>query len=318
LAKQISNNFVEDLQSRIAMLEKNIEVLRSNEYFLNEVINKAGDPIFVKDNQSKIILANDAFCKLFNISKALVIGKTLAEKVPINEQEHFLYVDRQVLTDGIKNTCEETLTLDGHATKTIITTKTRYQSEQGEYFLIGVIQDITKRKALENELNKRANTDYLTGINNRGQFITLASKEITRTIRYKNDLSLLMMDVDFFKKINDTYGHTAGDTVLIKLTETCNQHLRENDILGRMGGEEFAILLPQTTIENAVNVGEHLRRLVDELRIFVDGYDKPIKFTVSIGISTLKSDINNLDALLYSADNALYKAKKSGRNHVCI
>lgn len=307
---------IEEMQAQQLLLEKENAALRSNQKFLNEVIDKAGDPIFVKDKQSKIILANESFCKIFDVSKTDVIGKTLAEKVPEDEIEHFFKVDRQVLASGIKNTCEETLTVEGGPTKTIITTKTRYIDEHGNYFLIGVIRDITERKVLENKLNQKANTDHLTGVNNRGQFIELATLELSRAIRYQNELSLLMMDIDLFKNINDTHGHIAGDAVLRKLAQVCEHHLRENDILGRIGGEEFAAMLPQTSLESAANVAEHLRSLIEGLSVFDDESGATINFTVSIGVSSLKPDVNTLEAMFHQADKALYKAKNNGRNKV--
>lgn len=318
LSAQELQKIIEEMQAQQLKLEMENAALRNNQKFLHEVIDKAGDPIFVKDKQSKIILANESFCKIFDVSKTDVIGKTLAEKVPKKEQEHFFKIDRQVLADGIKNTCEETLTLNGGETKTIITTKTRYIDEHGEYFLIGVIRDITERKALEVELNKRANTDHLTGINNRGQFMALASQEISRAIRYKNALSLVMMDIDFFKKINDQHGHIAGDAVLAKLSEVCSQNLRKNDILGRIGGEEFAALLPQTNISNALNVAENLRQLIEDITVVDEVSGAIINFAVSIGVSCLTSEQDTLESLLSNADKALYKAKNNGRNQVQV
>ena len=171
---------IEVMQIRQVQLENEIDALRNNQKFLHELIDKAGDPMLLVKHQPKRYLKK--------------------------EQEHFFKIDRQVLADAIKNTCEETLTLNGGETKTIITTKTRYIDEHGEYFLIGVIRDITERKALEVELNKRANTDHLTGINNRGQLMALASQEISRAIRYKNALSLVMMDIDFLRKLMISMG----------------------------------------------------------------------------------------------------------------
>ena len=130
--------------------------LRMNERYLRNVINTAGDPIFVKDDQSRIILANEAFCTLFETSLDAVLGKTLAENVTPQEREHFLRVDRQVLQDGRESSIEETLTYNGKSTRTILTRKTRYTDENGRHFLVGIINDITNRKQVEERLQLAA------------------------------------------------------------------------------------------------------------------------------------------------------------------
>ena len=148
--------------------------------------------------------------------------------------------------------------------------------------------------------------------------MALASQEISRSIRYKNALSLIMMDIDFFKRINDLHGHIAGDAVLTKLSEVCSQNLRKNDILGRIGGEEFAALLPQTNLSNALNVAENLRQLIEDITVIDEVSGATINFAVSIGVSCLISEQDTLESLLSNADKALYKAKNNGRNQVQV
>lgn len=143
----------------------------------------------------------------------------------------------------------------------------------------------------------------------------LAEVELSRSVRYKNNLSLFMMDIDYFKKVNDTYGHKAGDAVLIMLAEIFRKTLREVDIVGRIGGEEFAVLLPETDKEMAVEVGERLRVNIESSKVSIEN-GQPINFTVSIGVTSLKDKDANLDMLLSLADKALYEAKESGRNKV--
>lgn len=183
--------------------------------------------------------------------------------------------------------------------------------------MLGTNIDITDRKLLQIELEKQAHTDYLTGVSNRRHFIEQAELELSRAIRYGNPLSIFMMDIDFFKQINDTYGHNAGDTVLKKLAAVCWQTLREVDIIGRLGGEEFAVLLPETGLEEAIEVAERLRASLANVKIPQEN-SPPLQFTVSIGVLSLASKDGNFDSLLHLADNALYEAKKSGRNKVCI
>lgn len=179
----------------------------------------------------------------------------------------------------------------------------------------GVVMDVTQQKLFEDKLEYQAHFDYLTGVSNRGYFVQQAELEIARAARYKSDLSIGMMDIDHFKQINDTYGHKVGDLVLKKLADICRMTLREVDIIGRIGGEEFALLFPETSIEEANEVAERLRVATASVRIPIES-GLPISFTVSIGISSMTSPDNNLDVLLNLADKGLYAAKTSGRNRV--
>lgn len=183
--------------------------------------------------------------------------------------------------------------------------------------MLGTNIDITERKLLQIELERQAHIDYLTGVSNRRRFMEQAELELNRAIRYGNLLSIFMMDIDFFKQINDTYGHNAGDTVLKKLADVCRHTLREVEIIGRLGGEEFAILMPETGLEKATEVAERLKESLANAKVPQEN-GLPLQFTVSIGVSSLTSKDDNLDILLNLADNALYEAKKSGRDKVCV
>ncbi len=182
--------------------------------------------------------------------------------------------------------------------------------------MIGVHANINSRKLLELELSQKAHIDYLTELNNRGHFMEQAEKELSRSQRYEKDMAIFMMDIDFFKKINDSHGHKVGDIVLRKLADVCRHTLREVDIIGRIGGEEFAILLPETNHAEALEVAERLRQAVADSAVpMKDGL--PVQYTVSIGVSSVASADDNIDMLLSRADKALYQAKLSGRNRVC-
>jgi diguanylate cyclase (GGDEF)-like protein/PAS domain S-box-containing protein len=184
--------------------------------------------------------------------------------------------------------------------------------------LVGTVQDITERKTLEDELMRQAHHDYLTGLSNRGYFMEQGELELSRAIRYEKSLSIFMIDIDFFKQVNDSHGHKVGDSVLKNLAEVCRQALRDFDIVGRVGGEEFAILLPETDKEAAAEVAERLREAIAISKVPLSTGELPLQYTVSIGLASLASKSDNLDVLLNSADKALYEAKNSGRNRVCI
>jgi diguanylate cyclase (GGDEF)-like protein/PAS domain S-box-containing protein len=183
--------------------------------------------------------------------------------------------------------------------------------------MCGIHTDITERKLLEQELIRRAHFDYLTGIYNRGHFMELAEQELARAVRYGKELAVFMMDLDNFKQINDRYGHKVGDAVLKKFALVCQATLRTVDILGRMGGEEFAILLPETDKAMAAEVAERLRASIASALVPLEA-GLPVRFTVSIGVAAMLSRDDNIDLLLSAADQALYQAKNSGRNKVCL
>ena len=184
--------------------------------------------------------------------------------------------------------------------------------------IMEISRDITEHKALLTILELQARQDYLTGLNNRGYFMELAEREIKKASRYGHNFTILMLDIDNFKMINDTYGHKAGDRVLVALADIFRKILRVADIEGRIGGEEFAILLPETGRESAVVVAERLRNLVEDCEILLQDSDTSMRFTVSIGVSAPGSIDYNLDALFSQADDALYRAKHTGRNKVCV
>jgi diguanylate cyclase (GGDEF)-like protein/PAS domain S-box-containing protein len=177
--------------------------------------------------------------------------------------------------------------------------------------------DTTERRAMEQELERQAHTDPLTGAIGRGHFMALAEQELTRSCRYDRPLALLILDIDHFKDVNDTYGHPTGDLALQMLVQTCRQELRDVDILGRLGGEEFCILMPETESEQAFQAAERLRQAISEIEVPLE-QKPPLHFTVSIGITVLGDTDTCISKLLCHADQALYKAKQTGRNKVCM
>ena len=157
--------------------------------------------------------------------------------------------------------------------------------------------------------------DNLTGTYNRRHFFELLEKEWLRVNRYKAPVSILMLDIDHFKTINDTYGHAVGDRVLYRLGRLCQTAIREIDFIGRIGGEEFAICLRETTIEGAIELGE---RLINEIAYteitLLD--QKSINITVSIGAAELTQHDDSVSDIMKEADEALYLAKRNGRNQL--
>jgi two-component system cell cycle response regulator len=175
--------------------------------------------------------------------------------------------------------------------------------------------DITDRKHMERELRRLATTDALTGANNRRRFTEISERELQRCKRYGHPLSVMILDADKFKNVNDTYGHEAGDRVLKTLAEVCKTQLRDVDVFGRFGGEEFTLTFPETTREMAIEAAERLRVALSESPVELDD-GTTIDFTVSIGATVLMDEADTLGIMLQRADAALYQAKENGRNRV--
>ena len=168
---------------------------------------------------------------------------------------------------------------------------------------------------LQTELKLLASTDSMTKLYNR-RYFTKTSKHILDLAKRENqDISLIMLDIDKFKTINDTYGHDVGDEVIISLANELISTQRSSDVVCRFGGEEFVILLPNTPIEGAVHTAENIRKNIENIILEIN--NKQISFTVSIGVSSIKQDETNIEKALKRADEALYSAKENGRNKVC-
>lgn len=163
-------------------------------------------------------------------------------------------------------------------------------------------------------LEKLATIDSLTGLYNRRHFLTLAEAEWSRFQRYQRPLSLLMIDIDHFKSVNDRYGHAVGDQAIISVATACQRGKRGSDVVGRLGGEEFAILLPETDSAQAAVVAERIRQSVADH--FLSVHDVRFKLTISVGAAAATASMSGTDALLRAADQALYQAKNAGRNRV--
>ena len=176
-----------------------------------------------------------------------------------------------------------------------------------------LLQD--KLRATNRELTKLSNTDALTQVFNRRYLMQVMTKEVLRAQRYGTALSLLLIDIDNFKGLNDTYGHQAGDQVLIDLCQRMKAKLRFTDILARYGGEEFAVLLTQIPLINAEKAGEHVRNRIARTPFLIDNQELAV--TVSCGVSSFVSgSCDSVDSLIMEADKALYEAKKQGKNRV--
>lgn len=191
----------------------------------------------------------------------------------------------------------------------------------GHLVRLAIATDITDRKHVEEELlaakkhaEELAQKDELTGLNNRRAFFERSHHAFEQSKRFSHATSVIMMDIDHFKLINDNYGHSAGDKVLQAVAELLQTLVREIDIVARIGGEEFAFVLSETGLEDAAILAERIRSGIEGLAVTIDGHK--IKFSASFGVAACKDEDENIEALLKKADEALYVAKKKGRNQI--
>ncbi len=300
---------------------KNIAKIIENQYELNYIIPIIGEMIdrfianhliyvFLKDNVEKYKLIWPLSCKDENILKML-------SSVTF-EQEYIISDDKKIAVFPLKS--------DNKVLGAIVASSNIYPLNEREttYLLQLANQSSTTiaRANMYSEILKHATMDALTGLNNRRQFEIRLNQEFATAKRKNKKLCCMMTDIDFFKKINDTYGHIAGDIVLKKVASIIESQLREYDTASRYGGEEFCILLPYTTIEEAKFVAERLRKKVESEKIDISqvySEQKEVQVTISIGVSEYNEHtILNPKDLYKKADEALYKAKEQGRNQVVL
>ena len=292
---------------------KNIAKIIETQYELNYIVPLIGEMLdrFISDHLIYVFLKQGNEFKLVwpKACKDERIYETLKQLTP--ETNYILTSDDKIGAFP--------LTSDGEITGCIVARSTLDKLSKRD---ISYLEQLTRQSAITiNRANtyskvlQYATLDALTNLNNRRQFEVRLKQEIATTKRQKNPLCAMMVDIDFFKKVNDTYGHASGDAVLRTVASIIKEHLRESDIPSRYGGEEFAVLLPYTHIEEAKIVGERLRKAVETTPIPID--KKNINVTISMGLAEFSPQETGED-LFKRADSALYEAKESGRNRVCV
>lgn len=189
------------------------------------------------------------------------------------------------------------------------------QAEPGQpVIIVGIAEDITDKKRMESELHRLATTDALTQSSNRRHFFECAHREFAHARQRGEPLSFLMLDIDDFKIINDTYGHQEGDNVLQRIADSGRAALRRGDLFGRIGGEEFAAVFPGCTPQMALQVAERLQQQIQRLRFTHEG--QTFGITVSQGLTSLTAADENVENLFSRADAAMYQAKREGKNRI--
>ncbi|MBU2892789.1 sensor domain-containing diguanylate cyclase [Colwellia sp. D2M02] len=291
------------------------EQVNEQAYLLDTILNNIDAHIYMKNNERTFMYVNSKVAELFGESAKNIIGKKDYDVLPQAIADHFYQSDKEVFASNQKQVIDETVIDENNIAHHYISTKIPFSQPGKPPALIGFSSDVTELYNLKEQFKKLANTDSLTNLYNRRFFTKQAHKEFQRAKRYSQVMTLISIDIDHFKVINDKYGHPAGDKVLIDVSACLSQNLRESDVLARIGGEEFSILLPETSLEDAKILAERIR--VEQSELVISGkWQGDIKLTVSIGMSSLTENDVTFDALFSRTDKALYLAKTSGRNQV--
>ncbi|MCW8328394.1 GGDEF domain-containing protein [Photobacterium sp. SDRW27] len=287
------------------------------EHILKRIVDEVGAYIYIKNAQGEYIYANNLTCELFNCTPTEIQGA---------DDSHFFSPpllgdikanDKLVLQSKQRiEFIEENLLIHSGEALIYKSVKLPIINDNNEVIgLCGVSTDITKLYNLQKHLQAQANTDYLTHLANRRYFMKEAEKEISRAKRHQLPLALIIADIDHFKAINDNFGHDIGDELLVAISDNFVKEVRKEDIVGRIGGEEFALLLPNTNMTSALSLAERIRKSI--AGSFVKSHsNEKITVTISLGIAELSAHDTNYQSLYRNADEALYLAKETGRNKV--
>lgn len=297
-----------------------------NNFLQSAILDILPNPVLVKDENLQYVLVNKAFEELFDVCREDLIGRLDKDLFKERQAVQCNGGDLRVLASGEIDEAYETVFLATSEPRETITRKSRLVLPDGTIFLVGIIHDITEvsliNQALEDqqkllqqksdELNRMAHTDSLTGCSNRRAFFVNVPQIFAA---HGNVGSLLVMDLDHFKRINDTYGHDVGDLALIHFVKTVASLMRQEDELVRLGGEEFAIALPNASAEAVRVMAERICEAVRAAPMLHP--IEPIMITVSIGVVyTRDQQPIDLESMLIEGDARLYQAKQAGRNCV--
>jgi diguanylate cyclase (GGDEF)-like protein/PAS domain S-box-containing protein len=282
---------------------------------IQNAIDMLPSPIFIKDGDCRYIACNRAFEAYIGLPRARIVGATVHDVAPGELAATYEKADRDLLASGGTQTYETSVRYADGSHHDVMFFKSVFHGADGKPDGIsGVILDITERKRLENELAQAAREDFLTGVLNLRTFYDLADQAFSRFKRTGEVFSLLVLDLDRFKAINDTLGHEAGDDALRKFVQAVRTHLRGQDVFARTGGDEFRLLLPATPQSGAISLAERIREEVN--RVNLRAPSGSIALSMSAGLCESRPGDQGIDDIVRRADAALYVAKAAGRNAV--
>ncbi|MEW6766022.1 MAG: diguanylate cyclase [Pseudomonadota bacterium] len=285
------------------------------------LLNSLGEGVYGTDAEGRCTFINQAALQMLRLTETDAIGHNQHDLFHHHLPDGQSYPQKdcpidKTTHDGVERRIEEWFfRRDGEGFPVSLTVSPIH--DKGEVVgSVVVFQDITERKRMERELMDLATTDPLTSLPNRRYFMQSMEKELARIQRTTATDCLLMFDLDHFKRINDQYGHAAGDLVLTTVAEVLRAELRQGDVAGRLGGEEFAVLLPETDLSHGHVVAERLRTSLEATALKIA--NEPVRITASIGCAEIRSGETSVDEALARVDRALYRAKTTGRNRVVL
>lgn len=291
---------------------------------LGHALRYIGEAVFVTAEDDRIVFVNRAFCEMYGWSEEEVIGRTPVSLWPASTYRPAALVDERVNDVAVQ-------TKDGSFLSVALTRSPVHDDAGKVIAMVRVMRDMTERNRIERELREAnvalersraamqelATRDELTGLYNRRELVHRLTAELDRASRTGRPLSFVLLDVDHFKSINDRFGHPAGDAVLRQLACIVGAEVRTTDTAARYGGEEIALVFPETDVEQAVAIAERLRACIAAEPFDVDAAPDLV-VTASFGVACLDPDTTCFEALLAAADEALYEAKASGRNRIAF
>ena len=289
--------------------------LAARNTLLSTVLDHIDAHVFVKDRQGRFLYVNRSSAELFGVPADEIVNYRDADFFSADILEPIHELDRLVFDTQQTQSREERLLDRTGAPRYFWSVKVPLVEDGHVTALIGLSTDITELHTLRTQLEFEASTDALTGVANRRHFYDVAEKSFASAQRDHTPLTLLVLDFDHFKRINDTFGHQAGDHVLLGVAQRLASGIRPGDFIGRVGGEEFAILLPDTDLVIARYVANHLRTALADMSFGLPG-DDDVSISVSMGGTAVRAMDPNFDACYARADAALYRAKAAGRNRV--
>jgi len=307
------------LNEKNELLKKEVRQRLNSETQLQTLIESIPDLIWLKDPKGIYLICNLKFSRFFGAKQEDIIGKTDYDFVDKKTADSFRKYDKLAISTDQPSINEESIIFsdDGHE-ELVETIKTPLKDSEGKLAgVLGVARDITARKRAEEKFLYLSVHDPLTGLYNRRVFEQRINEEMERAKRYQRELSIFMLDIDYFKQINDTYGHQNGDITLCHIAELLNQSIRKSDYVARYGGEEFIIVLPDTSLTKSHELAERLCHKIAKKTITLkDG--KEISITATLGVAAFPLHGQSWHELVHASDNAMYAAKEAGRNQVKI
>ncbi|MDE2416094.1 MAG: diguanylate cyclase, partial [Comamonadaceae bacterium] len=278
--------------------------VRKQKELLDTVLDNVDALVYMKDANRRFIYANQHVADALGHPLERIIGSLDTEVLPRALADRFWALDQKIFASGQRHTSEEALVDGSGRERHYWSVVVPLPGPDGTPAVIGLSTDITELHELKEELKRQASTDGLTGLANRRSFCARAAHEFERSRRHGAPLSLIAIDIDHFKRLNDSFGHPLGDRVLREFAACCQRMLRDGDLCARTGGEEFCVLLPDTDLDGALPIAERIRALTGALCL--DDQSPQLRISASFGVAGLAPGDQSFDALFARADRALY------------